>query len=104
MANLDLDRDQRGTQSRRANANGSAPAKVLAVTEARRAFTTTEFWISVAMAATLVIAGYVSDAFAVDKAWALAAGVIAAYALSRGFAKAGSGETEIRNLDEYATH
>ena len=53
---------------------------------------TTEFWLSIIMAVTVIVAGYVSDAFDVDLAWALGTGIIAAYALSRGFAKAGSRE------------
>ena len=61
-------------------------------TEARPGIMTTEFWLSIIMAATVIVAGYVSDAFDVDLAWALGAGIIAAYALSRGFAKAGSRE------------
>ena len=46
----------------------------------------------VAMAVVVIVAGYVSDALNVDTAWALGAGVIAAYAISRGLAKAGSRE------------
>jgi len=61
-------------------------------TEARPGILTTEYWISVLAAATVVIAGYVSDAMSVDLAWALFAGIIAAYALSRGLAKCGSRE------------
>jgi hypothetical protein len=61
-------------------------------TEARPGIMTTEFWLSIIMAVTVIVAGYVSDAFDVDLAWALGAGIIAAYALSRGFAKAGSRE------------
>ncbi len=61
-------------------------------TEARPGFMTTEFWLSIIMAVTVIVAGYVSDAFDVDLAWALGTGIIAAYALSRGFAKAGSRE------------
>jgi len=52
----------------------------------------TEFWLSLAMAIAVVVAGYVSHAFIVDTGWALGAGLIAAYALSRGLAKAGSRE------------
>ena len=65
---------------------------VSGTTEARPGIMTTEFWLSIIMAATVIVAGYVSDAFDVDLAWALGAGIIAAYALSRGFAKAGSRE------------
>jgi hypothetical protein len=42
--------------------------------------------------ATVVIAGYVSDTFSNDLAWALFGGIVAAYVLSRGIAKAGSKE------------
>jgi len=53
---------------------------------------TTEFWLSLLAAIGVVIAGYISDTFDNDLAWALGAGLIAAYALSRGFAKSGSRE------------
>ena len=65
---------------------------VSGTTEARPGIMTTEFWLSVIMTVVVIVAGYVSDAFNVDTAWALGAGIIAAYALSRGFAKAGSRE------------
>jgi hypothetical protein len=61
-------------------------------TEARPGILTTEFWLSIAMATAVIVAGYFSDALNVDTAWALGAGVIAAYAVSRGLAKAGSRE------------
>jgi hypothetical protein len=61
-------------------------------TEARPGIMTTEFWLSIAMATAVIVAGYFSDALNVDTAWALGAGVIAAYAVSRGLAKAGSRE------------
>jgi hypothetical protein len=44
------------------------------------------------VAVAVIVAGHFSDAFSVDKGWALGAGLIAAYALSRGLAKAGSRE------------
>ena len=53
---------------------------------------TTEFWLTILSAIGLVIAGYVSDTFDNDLAWALGAGLIAAYSLSRGLAKCGSRE------------
>ena len=53
---------------------------------------TTEFWLTMVMTVTVIVAGYVSDALDVDLAWALGAGIVAAYVLSRGFAKAGSRE------------
>ena len=61
-------------------------------TEARPGIMTTEFWLSLIGAVVVIVAGYVSDAFDVDVAWALGIGLLAAYALSRGFAKAGSRE------------
>ena len=44
-------------------------------------------------------AGYFSDALSVDRAWLFATIVMAAYLVSRGFAKSGSREPEIRNID-----
>jgi hypothetical protein len=61
-------------------------------TEARPGLMTTEHWLTILSAATLVIAGYVSEAFPVRLAWALFAGVIASYVISRGLAKSGSRE------------
>jgi hypothetical protein len=61
-------------------------------TEARPGLMTTEYWLAILSATTVVIAGYVSDALPQRVAWALFAGIIAAYVLSRGFAKTGSRE------------
>jgi len=61
-------------------------------TEARPGIMTTEFWLTILAAMTVVIAAYVSDSFETDIGWALFAGIIAAYAISRGLAKAGSRE------------
>jgi multidrug efflux pump subunit AcrB len=63
-----------------------------AETEARPAIMTTEYWLTLLAAATVVIAGYVSDVFDENVAWALFGGIVAAYVLSRGIAKAGSKE------------
>src|SRR3954447_11384389 len=73
--------------------NGSSERRrmfVAGTTEARPGIMTTEFWLSVLAAIGIVIAGYVSDTFDNDLAWALGAGLIAAYSLSRGLAKCGS--------------
>ena len=48
---------------------------VSGTTEARPGILTTEFWLSLIMTVTVIIAGYVSDAFNVDTAWALGAGI-----------------------------
>jgi hypothetical protein len=61
-------------------------------TESRPGIMTTEYWLAILSAATVVIAGYFSDALPERVAWPLFAGIIAAYVLSRGFAKAGSRE------------
>ena len=61
-------------------------------TEARPGIMTSEFLLTLLAATTLVIAGYVSDAFPERLAWAFFAGIVAAYVLSRGIAKAGSKE------------
>jgi hypothetical protein len=53
---------------------------------------TSELWLALASAATVVIASYVSGAFPIRLGWALFAGIVAAYLLSRGIAKAGSRE------------
>ena len=65
---------------------------VAGTTEARPGLMTTEFWLTLLAAIGVVIAGYISDTFDNDLAWALGAGLIAAYTLSRGFAKSGSRE------------
>jgi hypothetical protein len=79
------------TEPRRETENGRRSI-VAGSTEARPGLMTTEFWLSIAMATAVIVAGYFSDALNVDTAWALGAGIIAAYAVSRGLAKAGSRE------------
>jgi len=71
---------------------GSNRGFFVGTTEARPGLMTTEFWLSVLGAIVLVVAAYISDTFDTDLGWALAAGLIAAYILSRGFAKSGSRE------------
>jgi hypothetical protein len=61
-------------------------------TEARPGIMTTELWLTIFSAAAVVIFAYASDTFTTDTGWALFAGIIAAYSLSRGLAKAGSSE------------
>lgn len=70
-------------------------------TETRRAMMTTEFWIAIAMAAAVIIAAYKNDGrnLGIDQAWALGSGIIAFYVLSRGVAKAGSSDPEVRDID-----
>lgn len=61
-------------------------------TEARPGIMTTELWLTLVSAATLVVASYISGPFPIRLGWALFAGIIAAYLLSRGLAKSGSRE------------
>jgi len=67
-------------------------------TETRRAFQTTEFFSYLAAVAGVLIAAWLidedsaGDVFRADKAWALVAGLTAAYMISRGLAKSGSRE------------
>jgi len=107
MANTDLERDSTRTERERQRLDmregrNDNRMRIWTATETRRSFLTTEFWLSLAMAVALIIAGYADDDFSVDHGWALGAGVIAAYALSRGFAKAGSRDPQIKsvNLDD----
>jgi hypothetical protein len=70
---------------------------VVAPTETRRAFGTTEFWITVIAVVGVIIAGYWDEAtLRVNLAYSLAAGMVGLYVLSRGIAKAGSTKTRIR--------
>lgn len=77
------------TQTR---SNGAGRMFVAGETEARPGIMTTEFWLTILAAMTVVIAAYISDSFETNVGWALFAGIIAAYAISRGLAKAGSRE------------
>ena len=103
MANIDLERDQarrEGDRDGDRDYRRRPSVKMVTSTETRRSFTTTEFWLAVVAAVALVVAGYVDDA-AIDAqvAWSLAAGVVAAYLLSRGFAKSGSRDPVVRDFD-----
>ena len=75
--------------------------RFLTRTETRRAFLTTEFWIAIAMAAAVIIAAYKNDGrnIGIDQGWALGTGIIAFYVLSRGVAKAGSSDPEVREFE-----
>lgn len=92
-------------ESRTSDGRDSTPRptpKVLTSTETRRSFITSEFWIAIAMAAALVIVGYADDnGLGVNRGWELAAGIIGIYILSRGIAKAGSRDPQVRDLDDY---
>ncbi len=59
---------------------------------------TTEFWTMVVLEALILIAAAISDSFDDVRAWTLVAVVGAAYIVSRGIAKAGSGHSTRRNI------
>ncbi|MGH9051174.1 MAG: hypothetical protein ACRDY4_15705 [Acidimicrobiia bacterium] len=81
------------TAGERTRARAAGPRGFVAgETEARPGLLTSEFMLTILTAVTLVVAGYISDTFPQRLAWMLFAGVIAAYILSRGIAKAGSKE------------
>jgi hypothetical protein len=61
-------------------------------TEARPGLLTTEFWLSLAAAAAVVIVSYMDDNLDVERGWTLGIALLAAYVISRGIAKAGSSE------------
>jgi hypothetical protein len=88
--------------TRSASRNGAddkAEVHYLAQTETRRSTKTSEMWLAVATFATIVAAGYFSDALSVDRAWLFATIVMTGYIVSRGIAKAGSREPEERAVD-----
>jgi hypothetical protein len=70
-------------------------------TEARRGFTTTEFWLTIIGVIALVIMAYNSDLLGVRWGMGMATAVLLAYILSRGLAKAGSDEVQRRNSDDF---
>ena len=70
-------------------------------TEARRGFTTTEFWLTIAGVVALVIMAYNSDLLGVRYGMGMATVILFGYILSRGIAKAGSDETVQRDRDDF---
>lgn len=67
-------------------------------TEARPGVITTEFWLTIVAAVAVIAISYIDDGFTVDLGWKLGIGVIAAYVISRGIAKAGSSERYVADL------
>jgi hypothetical protein len=61
--------------------------------ETRWALLTTEFWAMLILAGVLLLAAATSDSFDDNRAWTLVTIVGAAYILSRGLAKSGTGHT-----------
>jgi hypothetical protein len=61
--------------------------------ETRWSLLTTEFWAMMILAGVLLLAAAISDSFDDNRAWTLVTIVGAAYILSRGLAKSGTGHT-----------
>ena len=93
MATIETARPRSET-SLRTSAYGGDEAQL---NETKLSFKTTEFWAMGGVIAAILIAAAVSDSLGDVRAWTLVAGVAAAYILSRGLAKAGSGNTRERN-------
>jgi hypothetical protein len=100
--------EYRGVGERRYS--GSSPARygpppgrrgIFIDTEARRGFTTTEFWLTIVGVAALVIMAYNSDLLGVRYGMGMATAVLLGYILSRGIAKAGSDEVVRRDRDDF---
>jgi hypothetical protein len=96
----------RGEAQRRYNQSrgrsGPPPGRrgIFIDTEARRGFTTTEFWLTIVGVIALVIMAYNSDLLGVRWGVGMATAVLLGYILSRGFAKAGSDEVVRRERDD----
>jgi hypothetical protein len=70
-------------------------------TEARPAFVTSEFWLTLIGAVGLGILAYASDALGVRWGMGFATAVLVAFVVSRGIAKAGSSEVVKRTTDDF---
>jgi hypothetical protein len=93
---------QRGYRDEPRRRSGPPPGRrgIFIDTEARRGFTTTEFWLTLVGVIALVIMAYNSDKLGVRWGMGMATAVLLGYILSRGFAKAGSDEVQRRDDDE----
>ena len=96
-------RGQRGDGMQPRRRSGPPPGRrgIFIDTEARRGFTTTEFWLTIIGVAALVIMAYNSDELGVRWGMGMATAVLLGYILSRGFAKAGSDEVERHDYDDF---
>ena len=101
MASTEVERGMNRNAGTTNRAAEDRRPKLITATETRRSFITSEFWVAIAMAVVLVVVGYADDdGLGVNRAWELAAGVIALYILSRGIAKAGSSDPQVRDFDD----
>jgi hypothetical protein len=101
MTTTDLQRNASPTTGRGNGVSSDRKPKLLFAAETRRSFMTSEFWLTIVASVVMVVVGYADDnGLGVNRAWALTAGVIGLYILSRGIAKAGSSDPEVRDLDD----
>jgi hypothetical protein len=94
-------RTNQPTVGRYDDVRGVGAVRETHTTETRRSIATSEFWAFLVACAAILVAAYTDEAFDVDHAWTLVAGVTGAYLLSRGIAKAGSRERYERDRDRY---
>jgi len=94
--------ERRYSERSAARRSGPPPGRrgIFIDTEARRGFTTTEFWLTILGVAALVILAYNSDLLGVRWGMGMATAVLLGYILSRGIAKAGSDEMQRRDYDD----
>lgn len=93
MATIETDRPRSDTSLRTA-----APSETkLVPEETKLSLKTTEFWAMAGVIVAILAAAAYSDSLGDVRAWTLVAGVAAAYIISRGLAKAGSGYIGDRN-------
>ena len=84
--------DSRTIPPQHAAPTSDRPEIVAGSTEARPGIITTEFWLSLAAAAAVIIVSYLDDSMDIERGWTLGILLLAAYVISRGIAKAGSSE------------
>jgi hypothetical protein len=107
MADIDTRRDPNGRvrdwdRDRDRDRDDDRSPRIITSTETRRSFATTEFRLTILAVAAMIIVGYADDdGLGAGTAWMLSAGVVAAYLLSRGIAKAGSSDPTSRSLDRF---
>jgi hypothetical protein len=78
----------------------TAPVRSRTHTETRKSFRTTEFYLTLAFIAGVLIATYMdSDSLARADGWRYASFAAVAYIISRGLAKLGSGEPRTEEHD-----
>ena len=93
MATIETDRPR---TSLRTSAHSQDDTR-RSVNETKLSFKTTEFYAMAGVIVAILAASAISDSLDDVRAWTLVAGVAAAYIISRGLAKAGSGYTGEQN-------